>query len=120
MNCVQLIGRVENEPELRHTTGSGQAVVNLVLATTEVFNDKEGKRQRRTERHRLVCWGSLADFVEKEVFRRDWLGVEGKLQTRQSVDRVSGRPRYAVEVTVTRVHLFGDDYEEENHESNKD
>jgi single-strand DNA-binding protein len=67
MNVVNLIGNVGQDPELRHTNGSGQSVVNLSLATNEVFNDKEGVRQNRTEWHKLVCWGKTAMFAKVTV-----------------------------------------------------
>jgi single-strand DNA-binding protein len=111
MNSVQLIGNVGQDPELRYTT-AGQAVVNLSLATNEVFTDKEGKRQKRTEWHRLVCWGKVAEIVNQYVRQGDKLGVEGKLQTRKWTDK-QGEKRTSVEVTVLKVHLLGNRHAEE-------
>ena len=111
MNCVQLIGNVGIDPELRYTT-AGQAVVNLSMATTEVFNDKEGVRQRRTEWHRLVCWGKVAEVVNEHVRKGDQLGVEGKLQARRWTDK-EGQRRTSVEVTVLKVHLVAGRHPEE-------
>ena len=104
MNSVQLIGHVGQDPEVRHTQ-AGQSVVNLTLATTEVFSDKEGKRQKRTEWHRLVFWGRLAEVANEYVRKGDQLGVEGKLQTRSWTDKLN-QPRKTVEVVVAKLHLI--------------
>ena len=104
MNVVNLIGYVGKDPELRHTNGTGQSVVNLELATRESFSDKAGVEQTRTEWHRLVFWGKLAELVAAKVRAGDQVGVEGKLQTRKWRDK-ENQPRSTTEVVATRVHL---------------
>lgn len=96
MNCVHLIGRVQTEPELRHTTGNGQAVLNLILVT---YDD------RGEERHRLVFWGERAVLASERVHKDDTLGVEGKLQSRRWTDD-KNQGHLTTEVMVTRIHFL--------------
>lgn len=104
MNSTHLVGRVGNDPELRHS-GNQQPVTNLTLATDERWTDRDGKRQQRTEWHRLVFWGEQAKLVDQYVRRGDQLAVEGRLQTRAYVDKQQVR-RHVTEVVVLRLHLL--------------
>ena len=61
VNKVILIGNLGADPELRYTA-SGTAVAKFRIATTEVFNDKQGNRQERTDWHRITAWGKLAEI----------------------------------------------------------
>ena len=61
VNKVILVGRLGRDPELRHTQG-GQPVANFTLATNERWTSKDGERQERTEWHRIVAWGKLAEL----------------------------------------------------------
>ncbi len=61
VNKVILIGNLGANPELRYTQG-GQAVANFRIATNEKWNDKNGQTQERTEWHRVVVWGKLAEL----------------------------------------------------------
>src|ERR1035437_4781686 len=106
MNAVHLIGIVENQPELRKTHSSGQAVVNVMLTTHETWRDKDGSQQQRSYVHRLVFWGRAAEVTAERVQKGDVIGVDGKLQTREYVDKTTSQPRRTVEVTVTRLHLI--------------
>ena len=64
LNKVMLIGHLGNDPELR-TTASGQSVVNFTIATNENFKDSSGNLQEKTEWHRLVAWGKLAEICHQ-------------------------------------------------------
>lgn len=105
MNVVNLIGYVSKDPELRHTNATKQAVVNLSLATREEFTDKEGVTKHRTEWHRIVCWGKIADQAAASIREGDRIGIEGKLQSRKWSD-AQGKSRSTVEVTVVKLHLL--------------
>lgn len=106
MNSAHLVGRVGQDPELRHSK-LGQPVTNLSLVTNEYWTDREGKRQHRAEWHRLVFWDKQAELVDKYVRRGDRLGVEGRLQTRPWVDK-QGVRRHVTEIVVLRLHLLSD------------
>ena len=86
VNKVILIGHVGADPEPRYTS-SGTAVVNLRMATNEVWRDSEGKDQESTEWHRVVLWGKQAEFAANYIKKGQLIYVEGRLQTRTWEDR---------------------------------
>ncbi len=105
VNKVILVGNLGRDAELRYTPG-GAAVATLNLATTEVWNDKAGQRQERTEWHRIVLWGKTAESLSEYLTKGKQIYVEGRLQTRQWDDR-DGNKRYTTEVRSDRVVLLG-------------
>jgi single-strand DNA-binding protein len=105
MNVVHLIGRLGQDVDMRYTM-SGQAVANVSLATNEVWNDKSGQRQERTEWHTLVIWGKLAEVVAQYAKKGDQLGIEGRLATRSWTGK-DGQKHKRTEVIVSRVHFVG-------------
>jgi len=86
VNKVILVGHVGADPEPRYTS-SGTAVVNLRMATNEVWRDSEGKDQEVTEWHRVVLWGKQAEFAANYIKKGQLIYVEGRLQTRTWEDR---------------------------------
>jgi len=105
VNKVLLIGRLGNNPEIRYTN-TGTAVANFNLATSESWNDKSGQKQERTEWHRVVVWGKLAELCEKYLAKGRQCFVEGRLQTR-SWDDKDGNKRYTTEIVATTVQFLG-------------
>lgn len=105
LNRVLLIGNLGQDPELRYTQG-GDAVLNLRLATTERWTDKNGEKQERTEWHSAVMWGKRAEGLSKFLKKGDALYAEGQLQTRKWEDKQGGA-RYSTEVKVGKVILLG-------------
>ncbi len=105
VNKVILVGNLGRDVELRYTP-SGDAVGTLNLATTEVWNDKSGERQEKTEWHRIVLWGKQAKSLQEYLLKGRQIYVEGKLQTRTWDDR-DGKKRYTTEVRADRVVLLG-------------
>ena len=100
VNKVILIGNVGCHPEICYRpSGDAIANVSLALATNETWTDKAGQKQERTEWHRVVFFGKLAEVVEKYVSKGSKLYVEGKLRTRKWQDK-DGRDRYSTEVVV--------------------
>lgn len=98
VNKVILIGNVGQDPDVRRMP-SGDAVANVSLATSETWKDKgTGERQERTEWHRVVFFGKLAEIVEQYVRKGSKLYVEGKLRTRK-YDK-DGQTHYSTEVVV--------------------
>lgn len=101
VNKVILVGNLGADPEAR-SLGSGGEVVNLRLATTETWNDRDGQRQERTEWHRVVIFNENLGKVAKQYARKgSKLYIEGQLQTRKWQDQ-SGQDRYSTEVVLQR------------------
>ena len=105
INKVILIGNLGRDPEVRYTQG-GTAVANFTLATNEVWTDKGGERQERTEWHRIVVWGKQAEIVREHLSKGKQVYVEGALQTRQWDDR-EGKKRQTTEIKALRVVMLG-------------
>jgi single-strand DNA-binding protein len=105
VNKVILIGNLGRDPEVRYTQ-SGAAVANFTLATNEVWTDKGGERQERTEWHRIVVWGKQAEIVREHLAKGKQVFVEGSLQTRQWDDR-DGNKRTTTEIRAARVLMLG-------------
>jgi single-strand DNA-binding protein len=101
VNKVILVGNLGADPEAR-SLGSGGEVVNLRLATTESWNDRDGQRQERTEWHRVVIFNENLGKVAKQYARKgSKLYIEGQLQTRKWQDQ-SGQDKYSTEVVLQR------------------
>ncbi len=99
VNKVILIGNLGNEPDVRYTA-SGEAMANISIATSEVWKDKNtGESQERTEWHRVVFFGKLAEVVKQYLHKGSKVYVEGQLRTRKWQDK-EGQDRYTTEVYV--------------------
>lgn len=99
INKVILIGNVGQEPEIRYMP-SGVAVANVSLATSETWQDKAtGEKKEKTEWHRVVFMGKLAEIVGEWVKKGSQIYVEGKLQTRKWQDQ-AGQDRYSTEILI--------------------
>lgn len=86
VNKVILVGRLGNDPEVRMTTG-GQAVASFSVATNERWTGKNGEPEERTEWHRIVAWGRLAELCREYLQKGSQVYVEGRLQTREYEDK---------------------------------
>ena len=101
VNKVILVGNLGNDPESR-SLGNGGEVVNLSVATSENWKDKEGNRQERTEWHRVVIFNENLGRVAKQYLRKgSKVYLEGELQTRKWQDN-SGQDKYSTEVVIQR------------------
>lgn len=99
VNKVILLGNVGQDPEIRYLP-SGGAIANVSVATSETWQDKaSGEKKERTEWHRVVFMGKLAEIVGEWVAKGSQIYVEGKLQTRKWQDQ-SGQDRYSTEILV--------------------
>jgi single-strand DNA-binding protein len=105
VNKVILVGNLGADPELKYTP-SNRAVCNLSVATNEVWKDKSGQKQEKTEWHRVTVWGEQAENCSKFLTKGRMVYVEGKLQTR-SWDDKDGKKRYSTEVVADRVVFLG-------------
>ena len=104
-NRVQLLGNLGADPELRFTQG-GQAVLNMRLATTESYLDKDKVRRERTDWHNVVVWGKRGEALAKILAKGSSLFIEGSLRTSSYDDR-EGNKRYKTEVVANNVLLTG-------------
>jgi single-strand DNA-binding protein len=105
MNRVLLVGNLGADPELRFTQG-GQAVLNIRLATTERYLDREKHWQERTDWHSVVVWGKRAEALAKLLRKGGQIAVEGGIRTSSYDDR-EGNKRYKTEVHASNVILLG-------------
>lgn len=105
INKVILIGRLGADPEVRYTSNGG-AVANFNMATNESWTDKSGQKQERTEWHRIVVWGKLAELCGQYLSKGRQAFIEGKLQTREWTDKEGGK-RYTTEVVAQTVQFLG-------------
>ena len=100
INKVILIGNLGQDPEVRYTQ-SGDAIANVSLATSETWKDKNtGEPQERTEWHRVVFFGKVAEIVKDYLHKGSKIYVEGQLRTRKWQDK-DGQDRYTTEVIVS-------------------
>lgn len=104
VNKVILIGRLGKDPEMRFTP-NGKAVTNFTMATNEIWSDQSGERQERTEWHRVVAWGKLAENCAKLLSKGKQVYVEGRIQTRSWDDR-DGNKRYTTEIVANTMQLL--------------
>lgn len=105
MNQVTLLGRLGADPESK-TINNGTTVTTLNVATSEVWNDKDGNKQERTEWHRVVFWGKPAETVAKHFQKGSEILIQGKLQTRSWEDQ-QGQKRYTTEVVANAFSFTG-------------
>ncbi|HAT2715694.1 TPA: single-stranded DNA-binding protein [Aeromonas hydrophila] len=99
INKVILIGNLGQDPEVRYTSG-GSAVTSITLATSETWRDKQtGEQKERTEWHRVVFMGKIAEVAGEYLKRGSQVYVEGKLRTDKWKDQ-SGQDRYSTQVVV--------------------
>jgi single-strand DNA-binding protein len=105
INKVMLIGRLGKDPEARRTN-SGSAVANFSVATSENWTDKNGQKQEKTEWHRVIVFGKLAEIVSQYVKKGSQIYVEGKLQTRSWQDK-DNQTKYTTEIVAQSVQFLG-------------
>jgi len=99
VNKVILVGNVGGDPETRYLP-NGNAVTNITLATSDSWKDKQtGQLQERTEWHRVVFFGKVAEIAGEYLRKGSQVYVEGRLQTRKWQDQ-SGQDRYTTEIVV--------------------
>jgi len=105
VNKVILVGNLGSDPQVRYTP-SGQAVANFNIATSERFNNKAGEKEERTEWHRIVAWGKLAEICQQYLKKGKQVYIEGRLQTRQWEDQ-QGQKRQTTEIVAQNMQMLG-------------
>ena len=105
VNKVILIGNLGQDPELR-STPSGTSVATFTLATNESWTDRDGAKQERTEWHRIVAWGKLAEICGQYLRKGRQVYIEGRLTTRSWEDR-QGNQRKTTEIVAQQMLMLG-------------
>ncbi len=105
VNKVILIGNLGRDPETRYMS-NGDAVTNIALATTEVWKDKSGEKQEKTEWHRVTFYRKLAEIAGEYLKKGRPVYVEGRLETRKWTDK-NGVDRYTTEIIATDMKMLG-------------
>jgi len=107
INKVIVIGNLGANPVVRTLPNSGQNVANFSLATTERFTDRSGTKQQRTEWHRVVAFGPLADTCQRFLSKGRQVYIEGRLTTRQYEAKDGSGKRYRTEIVARQIRFLG-------------
>lgn len=100
INKVIILGRLGQEPDVRYTASS-EAIATLTVATSETWRDKQtGETKVKTEWHRVVLFGKVAEVAGEFLRKGSQVYIEGKLQTRKWTDQ-AGTDRYTTEIVVS-------------------
>jgi single-strand DNA-binding protein len=105
VNKVILVGNIGKDPEIRYMP-SGDAMVNLTLATTDNWKDKNGEKQERTEWHRVAIFGKLAEIAGQYLKKGSQVYFEGSLKTRKWTNK-EGHDQYTTEIIADKMQMLG-------------
>jgi single-strand DNA-binding protein len=106
VNKAIIVGTLGQDPEIRYTA-NGSAVANISVATNETWKDKAtGEAQERTEWHRIVMFGKLAEIAQQYLKKGSQAYFEGRIQTRKWQDQ-SGNDRYSTEIVANEMQMLG-------------
>ena len=106
VNKAILVGTLGRDPEVKYTAG-GSAVVNVSVATNESWKDKNtGENVEKTEWHRIVIFGKLAEIAAQYLKKGSQVYFEGKIQTRKWQDQ-NGQDRYTTEIVANEMQMLG-------------
>ena len=104
VNKAIIIGNAGKDPDTKYTD-AGVAVCTLTLATKHSWKEKEGQRQEKTEWHRVVFWGKLAEIVDRYVRKGSQVYVEGRIETRKWTDK-NGNDKYTTEIVADQMQML--------------
>lgn len=104
-NKVQLIGNLGNAPEIRNTE-SGKKLVRFSVATNESYRNAKGEKVTETQWHNVIAWGKIADIAEKFLVKGTEVAIEGKLMSRNYMDK-EGNKKYITEIQVNEILMLG-------------
>ncbi|MHC5225330.1 single-stranded DNA-binding protein [Ignatzschineria sp. LJL83] len=106
INKVILVGRLGNDPDVRYTAG-GSAITTISIATSESWKDRNtGQQQERTEWHRVVFFGRLAEIAGQYLKKGSQVYVEGSLRTNKYTDK-NGIERYSTDINANELQMLG-------------
>ena len=106
VNKVIVIGNLGANPKVRTLPNSGRNVANFSLATTERFTDRSGTKQQRTEWHRVVAFGPLADTCQRFLSKGREVYIEGRLTTRQYEAKDGSGKRSRTEIIALQMRML--------------
>ncbi|MCK5715983.1 MAG: single-stranded DNA-binding protein [Thiomargarita sp.] len=107
VNKVIIVGNLGSDPEMRYT-GTGAAVANISVATSDNWTDKNtGQKQERTEWHRIVFFNRLAEVVGQYLHKGSQIYVEGELRTSKWQDKTTGQDRYRTDIMARSMQMLG-------------
>jgi len=105
INKAILIGNLGRDPEMRYTP-EGLAIANFSIATSEEWKDKNsGEKRERTEWHRIVAFGRLAEICGEYLSKGKKIYIEGRIQTRDWEDK-EGVKRYTTEIVAGQMQML--------------
>lgn len=104
VNKVILLGRLGADPEVKYGT-SGTPITTFNLATTETWN-RDGQKEERTEWHRIVTFGKLAEICGRYLVKGKQIYIEGRIQTRSWEDK-DGNKRWTTEIIANQMQMLG-------------
>lgn len=104
LNLVQIIGHLGRAPEMRYSA-AGDAICTVSVATTEKWTSKTGEKQERTEWHRVVAFGRLAEIFGQYLHQGSRVYVAGKLATRKYAGQ-DGQDRYITEIRASEMRML--------------
>ena len=107
VNKVILIGNLGANPVIRTLPKSGENVANFSVATKERFTDRTGTKQERTEWHRVVAFGRIADTCQQFLSKGRQVYVEGRLTTRQYEAKDGSGKRFSTEIIARQLRVLG-------------
>ena len=118
VNKATLIGRLGKDPEVRYTP-DGTMITNFNLATDEQWKDKNGEKVQKTEWHRIVTFGKLAEICGNYLVKGKLIFIEGRIQTRSWEDK-DGVKRYTTEIIASNMQMLDSKGQNKTDESNSD
>lgn len=112
VNKVFLIGHLGSDPEVKYTS-EGSAVANFSIATSESWKDSQGDKVEKTEWHKIVTFGKLAEICGEYLTKGKQVWIEGRIQTRQWQDK-EGNNKYTTEIVANQMKMLGGKPKEES------
>ena len=107
VNKAIIVGNLGRDPEVRYAA-NGNPIANVAVATTDSWRDKQsGERQEKTEWHRVVFFGRLAEIAGEYLRKGSQVYIEGRLQTRKWEDQKTGQERYTTEIVANDMQMLG-------------
>jgi single-strand DNA-binding protein len=107
VNKVILVGRLGSAIELHHLP-TGTAVANISIATNEDYKDATtGQLIDRTQWHRVVVFGKLAETMQQYLHKGDLVYIDGRIRTTKYQDKTTGQDRYATDIIVNEMQMLG-------------
>ncbi len=103
VNRVQLTGNLGNNPEIK-TFDNGNKLAKFSMATKEEFTTRSGEKASNTQWHFVTAWGKVAEKIESELQKGSFVSVEGRLVTRNYIDK-NGQKKYVTEVVANDLVL---------------